>query len=109
VSRSDSTEPIPAGTPMPTPVPPGRFAEYAAAISEGFCPACRVPLDPWPPMPSGPRGDCRDCGASWFLDVAGPTIQWFNYVDYISWTIWTMPDPEVPGGAQIRGTAMWAE
>src|SRR6266567_553686 len=94
---------VPAGTPMPEPVPPGRFAEFAAAISEGFCPACRVPLDPWPLMSFGPRGDCRACGANWFLHTGAPRgIQWRSTVSDMAREIWS-------NGDHVRGTAVWAE
>jgi hypothetical protein len=83
---------VPAGTKMPTPVPPGRFAEYAAAISEGFCPRCRQPFT-WsaPTVPGITWGDCSRCGGTWELNrrtVHGPGIRWRGTVEDVDWDVW---------------------
>jgi hypothetical protein len=76
---------------MPVPVPPGRFAEYVAAICEGFCPACAVPLEPWPLMSYGPRGDCKACGNHWFYEKRSGQINWRGQVGEAWWDVWELP------------------
>jgi len=103
---------IPAGTPMPTPVPPGRFAEYAACLAEGFCPSCRQPVT-WARVliPGLNYADCSRCRCSWEYDrnvIGGPMIRWRGVADAdgtkdgIAWDIWTRDD-------RVFGNAEWAE
>ena len=101
---------------MPTPVPPGRFAEYAACLSEGFCPSCRRPLHAPVRLAAGHFvAFCDPCGCRWEYDqgtsARDPQICWRGTVptdgttDGITWEIWTRDDDPVA----IFGTAEWAE
>jgi hypothetical protein len=97
---------------MPTPVPPGKFAEYAACLSEGFCPSCRQPVTYAAVlMPGINYADCARCRCLWRHDrraVSGPLIGWRGIVDAdgttggVVWDIWTHDD-------RVFGGAEWAE
>lgn len=70
-------------------VPPGRFAEYRAAICEGFCPACRIPFTSLRNVQPG--GHCKGkypvwtCkgpdggyGVTWEYNVKNDVIEWHS-------------------------------
>lgn len=46
-------------------IPPGRWHEYAAAISEGFCPTCRQPFSFSYPFTHVIAGRCDTCHCTW--------------------------------------------
>ena len=91
---------------MPDPVPPGRFAEYAACISEGFCPSCRQQFrHAWSPAQGITWGICRTCACGWDYDrlPVVPVICWRGEVDGIGWEIIASDH------GHVHGTAEWAE
>lgn len=77
--------------PTPVPVPPGRYAEYAAAIAEGVCPPCHRPFDRTVPMPGFVFAWCDGCGARWEMKNDARNIGWKAQVGEVSWEVWTNP------------------
>jgi hypothetical protein len=94
---------------MPNPVPSGRFAEYAACLSEGFCPSCRLRFTHGAALYPGAgvtRGGCGVCGCFWEYNrwaVDSPQIRWRGVVDGTQWDIW------VNDLDRQFGAAEWAE
>jgi hypothetical protein len=47
-----------------------------AAVSEGFCPTHRVPLEPVTRAPGWAGGHCARCRAFWGNEVANRNVRW---------------------------------
>jgi hypothetical protein len=102
----DMSKAIPPGTEMPTPVPPGRFAEFAACLSEGFCPACRRPFrHGHRGMQGNTWGSCKWCHCIWEYDRVAvvPVIAWHGVAGGAEWDIFTTANERVSGTGCLAG------